>query len=274
MKTLDPTHKAVQEHYGKYAKETGSCCGASTSCEASQNSLYPAALLDGIPVDIASFSAGSGDPISLARLVAGEIVLDLGSGGGLDCFLAARQVGAGGQVIGVEMTSEMLSRARSNAERLKFQNVEFREGLLEELPVVDGSIDVIISNCVINLSPDKPRVFREMKRVLKTGGRIAVSDIVTNHPISEADQQDRENWCNCTTGALSARAYAEELGEAGFIDIRIEPNEDVILKAIERRQVPSQQERSQSQILKDLSDWENIDRMLIIPAKITARKPG
>jgi len=153
----------------------------------------------------------------------GETVLDLGSGGGLDCFLAAKQVGESGRVIGVDMTPDMLSKARANAERLKVQNVEFREGYLEALPVEEGSVDVVISNCVINLSPDKPQVFREVFRVLKPGGRVAVSDIVTNGALPEAVQKSMESWGACVAGALDQRDYVRGLREAGFAAVQVQP---------------------------------------------------
>ena len=169
------------------------------------------------------FSLGCGDPISLAALQPGETVLDLGSGGGLDCFLAARQVGDAGHVIGVDMTPDMLERARTSAARMNIKNVEFREGYLESLPVEDGSVDVVISNCVINLSPDKPMVFSEVFRVLKPGGRVAVSDIVTNGPLPEAVQKDMQAWGACVAGALDMKDYILGLEEAGFTQVQVQP---------------------------------------------------
>jgi SAM-dependent methyltransferase len=235
-------------------------------------------LLTGIPTDIANGSAGSGDPISLAQLKPGETVLDLGSGGGLDCFLAAKQVGASGHVIGVDMTPDMLNLARSNAARMKVQNVEFREGYLESLPVDDASVDVVISNCVINLSPDKPQVLREMFRALKPGGRIALSDMVTNRALTDEQRNNQENWCACTSGALRIRDYIEELGKAGFTDIRIEPNVDAVLKAIDSGQarVPQNmtKEEMKAKFLEDSRDLEKVERTMILPHKITARKPA
>jgi arsenite methyltransferase len=272
-KTPTPIHQAVQEYYGKAALEEGPCCGSSHQ-EEIQNDLYPRELLTGLPADIVNFSAGSGDPISLADLKPGETVLDLGSGGGLDCFLAAKQVGESGYVIGVEMTPEMLERARSNADRLKVQNVEFREGFLENLPIEDNSIDVIISNCVINLSPDKPRVFSEMYRVLKPGGRFALSDMVTNHPLSEEDLNNKERWCGCTAGALSSKVYSSELCKAGFIETRIEPNIEIVTKAIESGRVRSGTNISKEQMFEDLRNFEIIERTMIVPHKISARKPA
>jgi arsenite methyltransferase len=268
-----PTHQAVQEYYGKAAREAGSCCGPSAGPEQIQNDLYPAELLDGLPVEIANFTNGSGDPISLANLKPGETVLDLGSGGGLDCFLAARQVGESGHVIGVDMTPEMLARARSHAAQVKSGNVEFREGFLEALPVDDNSVDVIVSNCVINLSPDKPKVFGEMYRVLKPGGRIAVSDMVTNHPNPEETLKDQKDWCACVAGALERKEYLDELGKAGFTDIRIEPNVEAVLKAVESGRVRAPKDTSKEQILESLRNWEKAEGTMIVPHKITASKP-
>ncbi len=277
MATQTPTHKSVQEFYGRIARDGASCCGPAAGSEKIQNNLYPVELLTDLPVDIANFTEGSGDPISLAQLQPGETVLDLGSGGGLDCFLAAKQVGASGRVIGVDMTPEMLVRARSNAARMQVQNVEFREGFLESMPVDDASMDVIISNCVINLSPDKPQVFREMFRALKPGGRIAVSDMVTNRAFTEEERKNQENWCACTAGALQRKEYAEALGKAGFTDIRIEPNVEAIVNAIDNGQVRAPQnltkEQLKEQLFEDLRDWENAKRTMIAPHKITAGKP-
>jgi arsenite methyltransferase len=270
-----PTHKAVQEHYGNLAKETGPCCEVTGGAQESQNVLYPAELLTGLPADIANFTAGSGDPITLAKLQPGETVLDLGSGGGLDCFLAARQVGPTGRVIGVDMTPEMLARARSSAERMKVQNVEFREGFLESMPVEDASVDVIISNCVINLSPDKPQVFREMARVLKPGGRIAVSDIVTNRPLPEKPPRDNEDWCGCQSGALAYKDYSNELNKAGFVDIRLEPNMALVEQAIDSGQVKVQSNKkpSKDEILERIRNWDKLEGNMFVPYMITARKP-
>ena len=221
-----PIHESVREHYAAQARSGSSCCGDTSSCCDSKNALYPVELLTNLPDDVASFSLGCGNPISVAALRPGETVLDLGSGGGLDCFLAAKQVGESGSVIGVDMTPEMLERARLAASQLGFRNVEFRQGYLENLPVEAASVDVIISNCVINLSPDKPQVFREVFRTLRPGGRVAVSDIVTNGPLPEALKKDMEAWGACVAGALDVSEYTIGLSEAGFTDVKIQPTGD------------------------------------------------
>jgi SAM-dependent methyltransferase len=219
--TQDTTtiHESVREHYAEQARSGSSCCGG-------KNDLYPVSLLTSLPDDVANFSLGCGNPITVAALQPGETVLDLGSGGGLDCFLAAKQVGDGGHVIGVDMTPEMLERARLAASRLGVTNVEFREGYLEKLPVEPASVDAVISNCVINLSPDKPQVFREVFRTLKPGGRVAVSDIVTNGPLPEELQKDMEAWGACVAGALDVGDYITGLTGAGFTDVKVLPKGD------------------------------------------------
>jgi SAM-dependent methyltransferase len=170
---------------------------------------------------VANFTLGCGNPIDAAALQPGETVLDLGSGGGLDCFLAARQVGPTGQVLGVDMTPEMLARARAAAARLGLPNVEFRQGFLERLPLADSSVDAVISNCVINLSPDKPQVFGEIARVLKPGGRVAVSDIVIDGELPAALRADPQAWSACVAGALDWREYARGLEAAGLVEVAI-----------------------------------------------------
>lgn len=206
----------VQQFYAERARAS-SCCGGTSQL----NSLYEGNLLGELPEDVANFTLGCGDPITLAELRPGETALDLGSGGGLDCFLAAKQVGEEGRVIGVDMTPEMLARAQAAAERLETTNVEFRKGYLEELPVEDDSVDVVISNCVINLSPDKPKVFAEMYRVLKPGGRVSISDIVTNGQLPEEVKSDMAAWGACVAGALQGDEYSEGLLAAGFVDVEI-----------------------------------------------------
>jgi SAM-dependent methyltransferase len=235
MSTLSPAsiHATVREHYGEIARTRDTsteCCGPD-ACGCGSD-LYSSGLIAELPSSVTELSLGCGDPVSLADIRPGDTVLDLGSGGGIDCFLAAKRAGPAGRVIGVDMTPEMLARARANAAKLNAANVEFRQGQIEDLPVEDESADVILSNCVINLSPDKPRVFREMFRTLRPGGRISVSDIVTKGPMSPMVAQDAESWSACVSGALDVQTYAEGLRVAGFADVRITPREDLTNSAL------------------------------------------
>jgi len=217
-----PIHEVVREHYAERIKNSASCCGPSAdSC--SDSNLYPADLLATLPAGESAVSYGCGDPITLASLQPGQIVLDLGSGAGLDCFFAAKKVGATGRVIGVDMTPEMVARARSSAERMGVTNVEFRQGYLEDLPVDANTVDVIISNCVINLSPDKIKVFAEAFRVLKPGGKLAVSDIVTEGDLPEAVKQSLSAWAGCVAGAVEAKEYIGMMEAVGFTDVSVNP---------------------------------------------------
>lgn len=206
----------VQEFYADRARNSSSCCG-----DASQNLLYESDLLSDLPDDVANFTLGCGDPITLAQLQPGEVVLDLGSGGGLDCFLAAKQVGEDGYVIGIDMTPEMLERASAAAQRMGIENVDFRKGYLEDMPVDNDSVDVVISNCVINLSPDKPKVFAEMFRTLKPGGRVSVSDIVTSGELPEEIRKDMLAWGACIAGALEMDDYVQGLEQIGFEEVSL-----------------------------------------------------
>ncbi len=217
-----PIHETVREHYAERIKNSASCCGPSDCC-APENNLYPIDLLTTVPSDVASTSYGCGDPITLASLKPGQTVLDLGSGAGLDCILAAQKVGEEGHVIGVDMTPEMIVRAQANAKRVNLKNVEFRHGYLESLPVESSTVDVIISNCVINLSPDKEKVFNEAFRVLAPGGKLAVSDIVTSGPLPEAVKQSLSAWAGCVAGAVQAEDYIGMMKSVGFTDIDIKP---------------------------------------------------
>jgi arsenite methyltransferase len=224
--STDAIHHAVREHYSAIARAGQSdqaCCSRGADC---CDALYPLNQIMDLPASVTELSLGCGDPVSTAEIREGEIVLDLGSGGGIDCFLAAKRVGPTGHVIGVDMTHEMLERARANALKLNASNVEFRAGQIEALPVENESVDVILSNCVINLSPDKPQVFREMFRVLKSGGRVSVSDIVTNGPISPLVARGMESWSACVAGALSTQDYTDGLRAAGFVEVQITPKDD------------------------------------------------
>jgi SAM-dependent methyltransferase len=224
MTTQSPTpiHEAVREHYAERIKSNASCCG-SDSCCSSDSNLYPADLLATLPDGESAVSYGCGDPITLASLQPGQTVLDLGSGAGLDCFFAAKKVGETGNVIGVDMTPEMIERARSSAKRLNLSNVEFRHGYIEALPVESNTVDVIISNCVINLSPDKSKVFAETFRVLKPGGKLAVSDIVTDGPLPEAVKKSLSAWAGCVAGAIEASEYVGMMEAVGFTNVSITP---------------------------------------------------
>lgn len=216
-------HDAVLKRYGDFAEsfspqEDSSCCVDTDCCD--NSSLYEIDLSD-LPADVTQLSLGCGDPVTLASLEPGQTVLDLGSGGGIDCFLAARQVGDSGKVIGIDMTQAMINKAEQNLVKVGLPNIEFRLGKIEELPVDDSSVDVIISNCVINLSPDKAAVFREAFRVLKPGGRIAVSDIVTQGKMPPEQRKDMNAWAACISGAEDVRDFMGDIQAAGFEDISI-----------------------------------------------------
>jgi arsenite methyltransferase len=261
----DALRQTVREHYAAQAT-AGSCCGPDACCDSSSSKLYSVEMLTELPTDVASFSLGCGDPITLAELQPGQSVIDLGSGGGLDCFLAARKVGEAGRVIGIDMTPEMLDRARAAAQRLQVTNVEFRQGYLEELPVTSDSIDVAISNCVINLSPDKSKVLSEVFRILRPGGKLAVSDVVTDGPLPAEVKNSLSAWAGCIAGALDVRDYEDKLSKAGFVDISVSPtyfDEATIDEAI--------QDMGKAVSLKTISR-EQI-RKSVFSARITARKP-
>jgi arsenite methyltransferase len=225
MSTLTPeqVHEEVLHRYGRIADEfklnvQSSCCetdAAADCCTA--DDLYDIDISQ-LPEDVTGLSLGCGDPITLAQLQPGQTILDLGSGGGIDCFLAARQVGPTGRVIGIDMTPSMLEKANKNKEKVGLNNVE---GQIESLPVESETVDVIISNCVINLSPDKPAVFREAYRVLKPGGRLAVSDIVTLGRFSPEERANMDAWASCITGAEEVSDYMAALKAAGFSDISV-----------------------------------------------------
>jgi arsenite methyltransferase len=222
--------EVVKEKYGQAALRvnTGgsSCCGASAldgCCDPITSNLYDAAQTGELPQKAVLSSLGCGNPTALAQLNPGETVLDLGPGGGLDVLLSARRVGPSGKAYGLDMTDEMLTLARENQRKAGVENVEFLKGDIENIPLPDNSVDVIISNCVINLSGDKDRVFREVFRVLKPGGRFAVSDVVTRGEVPEDVRQNMLLWVGCIAGALQDYQYVAKLAKAGFDDIDIEP---------------------------------------------------
>jgi arsenite methyltransferase len=200
---------------------TASCCGPVSKEAYVQAIGYSLNELRDLPVTALGAVAGCGNPTAIAGLKEGEVVLDLGSGGGIDVFLAAKKVGPTGRAIGVDMTDEMLALARKNAEELGFENVEFRKGDIEDLPVDDECVDIIISNCVINLAPDKGKVFSEAYRVLRPGGRITVSDIVTDGPLPQEIRDNPDQWAECVSGALDAEEYLQKIRDAGFERVRI-----------------------------------------------------
>ncbi len=204
-------------------ESSASCCGTESIDDIQISriaELYQGAEISDLPTTVTDVAFGCGNPTAIAAMKPGETVLDLGSGGGIDCFLAAKMVGEKGKVIGVDMTPEMIALAERNLAKVGATNVEFRHGQIESLPVDSGSVDVIISNCVINLSPDKDQVFREAFRVLKPGGRLQVSDIVWTQPVPDDVKTDMEQWAGCIGGALEEPDYLAKITAAGFSDVR------------------------------------------------------
>ncbi len=277
---------AVREHYGSLAAKSKvtpeSCCGPAPSSKASSSSccgpaetiitkdqisqIYEVPDAATLPEDVTSLSLGCGDPITLAALQPGQTVLDLGSGGGIDCFLAARRVGETGHVIGVDMTPAMIDKARLNQVKVGLPNVEFRLGEIEHLPVANDTVDVIISNCVINLSPDKSQVFREAFRVLKPGGKLAVSDMVTEGKLPDAIKGSLDAWAGCIAGALDVKEYLAAIRAAGFEEVELAPvymDKSTIDEAVQEFGLKDQ--------LKDYP--QDTLYKAVFSAKIKARKP-
>jgi arsenite methyltransferase len=270
---------AVRDHYAAIAREpagccgpaasSGGCCGATSSPVALSTAVgYGAAEQAEVP-EGANLGLGCGNPVAVASLQPGEVVIDLGSGAGFDCFLAANRVGPEGRVIGVDMTPEMLDRARANAVRDRYANVEFRLGEIESLPVADGAADVVISNCVINLSTDKPRVFREALRVLKPGGRLMVSDLVLAGPLPESVRRSVEAYAGCISGAMLQADYLAAIAEAGFTDVKVEGQS--------RYPIASSNPDASETALVDDSTIPPADLRaaaeLVVSLKVSARKP-
>jgi len=248
LEATDPEtiHEAVRSRYAEAALAASTaatrteaatrsdaiadCCGASDSCcapGAFGSELYDALERDSLPDAAVLASLGCGNPLAVADLRTGEVVLDLGSGGGIDVLLSARRVGPTGRAIGVDMTDEMLELARRNATEADATNVEFRKGTIEALPLTDASVDVVISNCVINLAADKAAVFAEIARVLRPGGRVGVSDVVADDLLSPVERAERGAFVGCVAGALSFREYRNGLRAVGLTDIAIEPTHAV-----------------------------------------------
>jgi arsenite methyltransferase len=269
--------KVVREGYAKVAKGSGSCCGPKSSCcgaaptaeDVSRRVGYSDDEMAAAP-EGANLGLGCGNPIALASLKEGEVVLDLGSGGGFDCFLAAKKVGSKGRVIGVDMTPEMLDKARENARKAGVANVEFRLGEIENLPVADGSVDAVISNCVINLAPDKARVFAEAFRALKPGGRLMVSDLVLTAPLPKAVQDSAVAYVGCLAGASLKSDYLRAIQQAGFEKVEVASEEAFPVELM-------QNDPTAQAVVKDLRvSREEVERIAgtVVSVKVSARKPG
>jgi SAM-dependent methyltransferase len=224
MVSTNEIRETVRRRYAVAAVQADSCCGPQGDCG---SVFYDRDETGDIPARAVSASLGCGNPIAVADLGEGDTVLDLGSGGGIDVLLSARRVGPEGFVYGIDMTDEMLELARRNAAEAGAANVEFRKGYIEALPLPDESVDVVISNCVINLSTDKPKVFEEIARVLRPGGRLGVSDVVADDSMTELERLDLGNWEACIAGALTRREYRQGLEQAGFVDVSLTPTHDV-----------------------------------------------
>ncbi len=230
MKAKD-IKKAVRKGYAKVAKKTSSCCAPEQSCCETQDPTqlksqkmgYTEHDIESVP-EGSNLSLGCGNPVAIASLTEGETVLDLGSGAGFDCFLAANKVGKAGRVIGVDMTPEMIEKARDNAEKGNYENVEFRLGEIEHLPAADNSVDTVISNCVINLSPEKEKVLKEAYRVLRPGGRIAISDLALLKELPEKIRKSKEAYIGCVAGAIPVEEYKNAVKAVGFKDVRVTKN--------------------------------------------------
>lgn len=222
--------EVVQEKYGEIARQVAhggtGCCGGASSCSNKDpitSDLYSAGETADLPAEVLAASLGCGNPSALAELRPGQVVLDLGSGGGIDVLLSARRVGPAGKAYGLDMTDDMLALARENQRKSGIANAEFLKGTIEAVPLPDNSVDVIVSNCVINLSTDKDRVLAEAFRVLRPGGRFAVSDIVVRGAVPAEIRRNVELWIGCMAGALEEQEYAEKLRRAGFVDVEVEP---------------------------------------------------
>jgi SAM-dependent methyltransferase len=273
--------KTVRREYGKIARRNSSCCGDNKADSGKINEIigYTKEELDSIPQD-SILGLGCGNPTALASLKEGEVVVDLGSGGGLDVFLASTKIGPSGRAIGVDMTPNMIDLARNNAEINDITNVEFRLGEIENLPIADNTADVIISNCVINLSPEKQRVFNEAYRVLRSGGRISISDIVLLKPLPEEIRNDKKLLAACVAGAELKNKYIQMIENAGFTDIEITEKGNVLTQEIEEKE--SEGERQVKVVIDgvemDLDDFEGDKEQILNIGKstqsitVTARK--
>ena len=275
-KSEDEIRKSVREGYAQVARTSGSCCGPTKGCcgtsapEAVSRAVgYSEAELAALP-DGANLGLGCGNPVALASLRPGETVLDLGSGAGIDCFLAAKKVGPSGRVIGVDMTPEMLEKARQNAAKVQAANVQFRLGEIEHLPVSDNSVDAVISNCVINLSPDKPQVFRDTFRVLRPGGRLMVSDLALTAELPSAVRDSVAAYVGCVAGALLKIDYLTAMSDAGFTDVRVVSEEhypvDLLTGDPRAGEAMADSGISREELLAAAQS--------VVSIKVTARKPA
>ena len=265
---------AVREGYSRVAKSGSSCCqsgccGSAKPQQISRKIGYTEEQMEAVP-EGSNLGLGCGNPVALAGLKKGETVLDLGSGAGFDCFLASKAVGEKGKVIGVDMTEEMLERAAANAKKGGYSNVEFRRGEIEALPVEDGSVDAVISNCVINLVPDKDKAFREAFRVLRPGGRLMVSDIVLRRRLPDFVKQSIEAYVGCLAGAVSKERYLEAIARAGFEKIDVIGESDFPLDCM------TNDPTGQAILISLRGSPEEIKKVegSISSLKVSARKPG
>ncbi|MGH7497128.1 MAG: arsenite methyltransferase [bacterium] len=266
--------KLVKEYYGNAVqREQKGCCTKSASAAASIPDLagYDAQTLAAVPPEAAEKSFGCGDPLAFAQVQSGQTVLDLGSGAGIDCFIAAQKVGPTGRVIGLDMTPAMLEAARRNVEKGGYTNVEFRQGEAENMPVESNSVDWVISNCVINLSPDKPRVFQEILRVLKPGGHISISDIVAEE-LPAAFRNDAGSYCGCVGGAITTNEYLRGLAQAGLVDVRIDARLDYTPEMI-KGFVEGDDNLSRQYGGVVAGDPAVLERVKIASVKVVGRKP-
>lgn len=217
MKKNSEIKKEVKKRYGQLAKEGSSCCSDYSCCDIG----YSIEEIKDLPSDVSGFSLGCGNPVALASISEGEVVLDIGSGGGLDVFLASKKVGPKGKVIGLDMTEQMVKKARENALKGDYTNVEFKLGEAEDIPLKDNSVDLVMSNCVINLAPNKEKVYREIYRVLMPGGRFVISDLVTEKELDESIKDNPEKLVACVGGALTEKDYLGAIKKAGFTKVGI-----------------------------------------------------
>jgi arsenite methyltransferase len=262
----DEVRHAVREHYKELALKEVPCCGSDRSTMCGCGGLYPESDVSSLPQEAVSVSAGCGNPTAIAELKPGMTVVDLGSGGGLDAFLSSKKVGTEGRVYGIDATPEMIHRARRTARENGFDNVEFRLGEIEHMPLPDGCADVVISNCVINLSPEKQQVFDEAFRVLRPGGKLAVSDIVLLRELPDSLKGDMAAWSACVSGAVLEHEYLAAIESAGFEEVKVEDR--VVYTDEHMRALVS----PQSMVFRSGSDGGDYSD-LVASCRVTAVKP-